>query len=118
MSAHALSALGTYTEARFEGVFSRKALATAQDAQIILGLDDRTFNALVKGGAIQYVLIGRETKRYTEADLRAYLNRATELQPCPSTSRRAAASGSSISNTKGRGFTDRPAKLRVVQPSR
>ena len=108
--------LGAVTEARFAEVFSRGALATAGAAQGILGLDDRTFGALVEGGAVRFVLVGRTTKRYTEADLRAYLSRETELSPCQSTSRRTAATGTSTSSTAGKGFTDRPARLRVVPP--
>lgn len=108
--------LGEATEALFRNAFAEHAMITAGAAQKVLGLDDKTFGALVEGGAIRYVLIGRTTKRYTEADLRAFLNRETELAPCRSTGQRTAASGSMTSKTGGSGFTARPARLRVVQP--
>lgn len=110
--------LGAATEALFAKAFASRAMVPAVTAYGLLGLDDRTFAALVSGGAIRYVPIGAETKRFTEADLRAYLTRATELTPCRSTSQRKAVSGSSTSSSTGPGFMDRPAKLRVVQPKR
>ena len=108
--------LGAATEALLSKAFASTAMVTAGAAQAILGLDDKTFTALVEGGAIGYVPISATTKRYTEANLRLYLNRETELTPCRSTSQRKAVSGTSTSKSGGSGFTDRPVRLRVVQP--
>ena len=106
--------LGAATEALISRAFEASAMITAGAAQRILGLDDRTFSALVEGGAIGFVPISATTKRFTEANLRLYLSRKTELTPCRSTSQRKAVSGSTTSGSGGSGFTDRPARLRVV----
>lgn len=108
--------LGAVTEGRFAEAFGNCALATASAAQAVLGLDAKTFRALVAGGAIKSVPTGQNSQRYTEADLRAYLNRETELAPCQSTGRKTAVSGTSTSKFAGSAFTARPARLRVVQP--
>lgn len=108
--------LGAATEALIARAFEDSAMITAGAAQSVLGLDDRTFSALVEGEAIGFVLISPTTKRFTEANLRLYLNRETELTPCRSTSQRKAVSGSTTSRSGGSGFMDRPARLRVVAP--
>ena len=108
--------LGAATEALLSAAFAQHAMVTAGAAQNVLGLDDRTFSALVEGGAIGFVPISATTKRFTEANLRLYLNRGTELTPCRSTSQRKAASGTTTSKSGGSGFSARPARLRVVQP--
>ncbi|QTC87922.1 helix-turn-helix domain-containing protein [Brevundimonas pondensis] len=100
--------LGPATEAILSRAFSDAVMITAQAAARIIGVDDKTFHALVEGRAIRYVLIGRSTKRYTEADIRAYLMRDTEL-PCRSTNPPRAVSGSMTSNTKVVGFMARRA---------
>ena len=109
--------LGPATEAILARAFADAVMITAGAAARIIGVDDKTFHALVEGQAIRYVLVGRSTKRYTEADLRAYLMRETELS-CRSTNQPRAVSGNTISSTKVVGFTARRALKASAQPSR
>lgn len=102
-----LSALGPATETILARAFADAVMITAGAAARIIGVDEKTFHALVDGQAIRYVLVGRSTKRYTEADLRAYLMRETELS-CRSTNQPRASSRTSprVSTT---GFLQRRA---------
>lgn len=97
------SHLGPATEARIAEAFANRATIFAKTACQIIGVDVKTLAALVEGGAIRFVLVGK-TKRFTEADLRAYLSRETQL-PCPSTSRKTAATGNTTSSKKVVAFT-------------
>lgn len=108
--------LGPATEARFAQAFASRATIFANAACRILGVDVKTLGALVEGGAVRFVLVGK-TKRFTEADLRAYLSRETEL-PCPSTSRKTAASGNTTSSRKVVAFTALRASKASARPSR
>lgn len=111
------SHLGPATEALFARVFADVVMIPANAACRLIGVDEKTFGALVEGGAVRYVLIGHTTKRYTEADLRAYLSRETEL-PCRSIKQRKAVSGSMTSSKKVVGFMDRRALRANAQPNR
>lgn len=104
--------LGQATEKLLERTFERVALITAARAAEILGIDEKTLGRLVDAGAIQPVLVSERTKRYAEADLRAYLARRTEIKPCQSTSQTRAVSGSMTSSTSVVGFTAARAKRR------
>ena len=109
--------LGPATEAIFARAFSDAVMIPANAAARIIGVDEKTFHALVEGEAVRYVLVGHSTKRYTEADLRAYLMRETELS-CRSTNQPRAVSGNTISSTRVVGFTARRALKASAQPSR
>ncbi|MNE36953.1 hypothetical protein D3C80_1307880 [compost metagenome] len=109
--------LGPATEVILARAFADAVMIPANAAARIIGVDDKTFHALVEGEAIRYVLVGRNTKRYTEADLRAYLMRETELS-CRSTSQPRAVSTTSISRIGAGGFTARRALKASAQPSR
>lgn len=67
-----MSTLGPTTEARFAEVFAKGALATALDAADLLGVDVETLNALTDANVIRAVRPSK-CRRWTEADLRAYL---------------------------------------------
>lgn len=89
-------ALGPATEALIVAAFQNRALATPKDAARALGFSERTLREMADKGVIRSVIIGASTRRYTEADLRAFLagERPPEReQPCQSTSRRKAVSG-------------------------
>lgn len=80
--------LGAGTEGLLERTFAHSALITAAQASKVLGLDEKTFSALVVSGAVRAVLIGEKTRRFAEADLRAFLAGKTERvakQPRPKT---------------------------------
>lgn len=109
--------LGPATEVLFARAFADAVMIPGNAAARLIGVDDKTFHALVEGQAIRYVLVGRSTKRYTEADLRAYLMRETELS-CRSTNQPRAVSGNMIFNTKVAGFTARRALKASAPPSR
>jgi len=64
--------LGPNTEARFARVFGKRALATASDAADLLGVDVETLNALSDANVIRAVRPSK-CRRWTEADLRAYI---------------------------------------------
>lgn len=80
------AAVSPHTDRLLAEAFASQAMVTAREAARVLGLDLGTFGALVDAGAVRCVRIGRtgSTRRYTEADLRAFLTRETELPPCPS----------------------------------
>lgn len=70
--------LGPTTERRFATAFAERTLLTAGETARLLDLDEKTLGALVQCGAVRAVLIGEKTRRYTEADLRAFLLHQTE----------------------------------------
>ena len=109
--------LGPATEIILARAFSDAVMIPANAAARIVGVDAKTFHALVEGEAIRYVLVGRSTKRYTEADIRAYLMRETELS-CRSTNQPRAVSGNTTFSTKVVGFTARRALKASGQPNR
>jgi hypothetical protein len=117
--AETFMALGETTEARFRIAFAETATITAKAAAELVGLDVKTLRAMTEACVIAAVPRGSKPA-YSEAVLRSYLTNPPpfvarkELEHCPSTSRRKAGSGSTTSSYRGSGFTDRPAKLRVV----
>lgn len=114
--------LGPATERLLERAFADHLTLTAKAVADLLGIAPKGLRDLDRKGLIGGVLSAGGARRYTEADIRAYLTtRAAPKAPagnmeCPSTNRRKAASGSMISSYRGGGFTDRPVRLRVVQP--
>jgi hypothetical protein len=114
--------LGPATEARFQVEFADRATITAKAAAKLIGLDVKVLRAMTASGDIQACPRGSRPT-YSEAVLRAYLInpppivvKPKEPEQCPSTNRPKAASGSTTSSSAGRGFMDRPVRLRVVQP--
>lgn len=83
--------------------FATRALIPACEAARALGVDEKTLRRLAEAGAIRSVLVGQRTRRFTEADLRAFLRGET----CLSTSPHAARSGTTTSSSKAKGFTAR-----------
>ena len=114
--------LGPATERLLARTFADQLTVTAKRAAEILGMDPKGLRELDRKGLIGGVLSAGGARRYTEADIRAYLSTpsppkiAAGNPECPSTNRPKAVSGSTISSYRGGGFTARPAKLRVVQP--
>jgi hypothetical protein len=95
-------ALGAATEALIARAFAESALISAQAAAPVVGVNEKTLRAMAEAGVIRSVIVGANTRRYAEADLRAYLagERFGEVKSCPSTSRRKAASGTTTSSKK------------------
>lgn len=108
--------LGPTTERRFAEAFADSATIPAVRAARLIGVDEKTLAALSERQVIRSVPRGSR-RGYTERDLRAYLTEE-HATPCPSTSRKTAASGSSISSLKVVGFTDRRDRLRDAPPKR
>lgn len=109
--------LGPATEALLAETFAGRVMIPANATCRVLGVDEKTLGALVEGGAVRFVLVGKNTKRFTEADLRAYLSRETELQ-CLSTSRQTAVSGNTTSSRKVVAFTALRALKASGRPNR
>lgn len=74
--------LGAATEARFAASFATAAVITKKAAAALIGLDEKTLDALTDAGAVRSVLKGK-LRAYTERDLRAYLleGAAAECRP-------------------------------------
>jgi excisionase family DNA binding protein len=66
-------ALGAGTEMLLRRVFSESALITALKAAPILGVDEKTLREMAAKGVIRTVIVGRNTRKFAEADIRAYL---------------------------------------------
>lgn len=85
------------TDELFQRAFGSSALITAKAAAALLGLDEKTLSALVLRGSIGAVSVGKQ-KRFTEADLRAFL----ETTPPPTIGRHAPARYPPIEGVKPR----------------
>jgi hypothetical protein len=68
--------LGPATEARLAEAFAEKALLTATATAELLDIDVRSLRENHQAGLILAVRVGRNSYRYTEADVRAYLSSA------------------------------------------
>ena len=98
------SHLGPVTEARFAIAFEHKAVVTKTAAASLIGIDEKTLDALSQSGVVRSIPKGK-LRAYTERDLRAYLLEGRDVE-CRSTSQPRAASGSTTSSTKLVAFTD------------
>lgn len=80
------------TEQHVVRAFAEKPLLTAKETAALLHLDEKTLRVMAEHGVIRSVIVGASTRRYTEADVRAFLagERFGEVKPCQSTSRRTA----------------------------
>lgn len=65
--------LGASTESRFAASFATAAIITKKAAAELIGLDEKTLDALTDAGVIRAVPRGAKLRAYTERDLRAYL---------------------------------------------
>lgn len=108
------------TERMVMAAFDRAPLITAQKAAELLGVDEKTLRIMGESGVIRSVIVGASTRRYTEADIRAFLagERFGEVKLCQSTNRRTARSGNMTSNTGVIGFTEARAKRLARKPKR
>jgi excisionase family DNA binding protein len=111
--------LGPATEGRVAKAFAECALISAQAAAPLVGVNEKTLREMAQAGVIRSVIVGASTRRYTEADLRAYLagERFGEMKACPSTNRRRAASGTTTSNFGVTDIRDLLAQRRARKPS-
>ena len=113
-----LDHLGHATERLLGEAFAKTATITAARAAEVLGLDEKTLRGAAQAGLIGSIPTGGGLRRYTEADLRAYLGRPRETPaqkepaPCPSTNRQRVASGNLTLSFVGRATTAAPGKLR------
>lgn len=117
LPARTLDHLGHATERLLAEAFAQAATITAARAAELLGVDEKTLRGAAQAGLIGSIPTGGGLRRYTEADLRAYLGRPRDVpvqkeQPCPSISRQRVASGSSTLSFVARDTMARPGKLR------
>ncbi len=105
---------GGPTERLIRAAFATTALITAKAAATLLGVDVKTLRGMTNEGMIQAVRRGR-LHAYTEAAIRKFLTEEMGQQ-CRSTSRRRAASSSTISNIKVVDFTVPRARKRAARP--
>ena len=87
-----------------------RGLSSPKEAAEYLRISTKTLIAHVDDGAIQYINVGRGSKKrrimFTEADLDEFIERRAQRNvPCRSTSTKAARSTTSISSSKVIGFT-------------
>ena len=73
--------LGPNTERRFADAFARAAVISKKAAAKLLGLDEKTLDALSEAKIVRAVRKGSH-RAYTERDLRAYLIEGPDLE-CP-----------------------------------
>lgn len=72
-------ALGPVTAARFEAVFSTRAVVDKRTAADLIGLDVKTLDALSDAKVIRAVRKGAH-RAYTERDLRLYLIEGPDVE--------------------------------------
>jgi hypothetical protein len=73
-------ALGPVTEARFQAEFAERAIVGIGVAARLLGLDEKTVEALTAARILRSVPKGTKHRGYTERDLRAYLIEGPDLE--------------------------------------
>ncbi len=61
------SSLGPITEERLRQAFSDRALISLDAAGKLLGIDVKALREMAMDGAIRTVVVGRKTRRFTEA---------------------------------------------------
>jgi len=110
-SSSAARQLGSETDRHLAHLFSLTATATAKDVSRVLGIDPKTLREMTLDGKIGSVPRGKMTA-YSESNIRNYLEGQS---PCQSTNRKRAASGSSTSDKKVKGFMDRRTQRRSVR---
>ena len=93
--------------------FADRMTIPARDAARVLGVDEKTFRRLVERGAVRSVLVGDSTRRFTEADLRAYLGGETCLSTSPETRN----TGSTILSFKANASPARAGASPAARPS-
>lgn len=111
-----MSELGPTTERRFAAAFERAAVITKKAAAELIGLDEKTLDALSESGAVRWVPKGK-LRAYTERDLRAYLTEGPDVE-CRSTSRQRAVSTTSTSSIVAGDFMARRAAKLAGKPKR
>jgi hypothetical protein len=97
------SALLALTEALRQT--SLPELLTASQAARALKIDVKTLRAAVRARQIHFVLIGRR-KKFTPADILAYIDSQRDKPPCPSINRSAPRTTSMTSGSKVIGITE------------
>lgn len=76
-----MSDLGPTTESRFAETFATRAVITRKAAAALIGLDEKTLDALSDAKVIRAVRIGAR-RGYVERDLRSYLIEGPDVE-CP-----------------------------------
>ena len=102
-------ALGAATEALIARAFAESALIYPQVAAKLVGVDEKTLREMADSGVIRFAIVGTSARRYTEADIRAFLageRPEQKAQPCRSTSRAKGGSGISTLSRKGADILD------------
>ncbi len=77
-----MSDLGPVTERRFAEAFAGAALITRKAAAELIGLDEKTLDALSDARIVRAVRKGAH-RAYTERDLRAYLTEGPDVECRP-----------------------------------
>ena len=77
------------TDTLLQKAFADCPLITAQETARLLGIDEKTLRQMATAGVIRTVIVGASTRRYTEADVRAFLagERFGEVKASVGTSR-------------------------------
>jgi hypothetical protein len=114
--------LGAATEALISRVFAETALVTAVAAAPLVGVNEKLLREMAEAGVIRSVLVGVKgtTRKFAEADLRAYLageRLNVREKPCRSTNRARASTGISTSSTKVEDITALLARRRAQKHS-
>ncbi|WP_271145387.1 helix-turn-helix domain-containing protein [Brevundimonas sp. NIBR10] len=109
--------IGAATEARILAAFKDTCLLSAEATARLLGIDVRSLRALNDDGLIRAVRRGRrETRAYTEGDIRAYLTQSAA--PCPSTNPPRAPTSNMTSRSGVADFMARRALKRAARPKK
>ncbi len=82
----------------------RRLLYSINEAAEMLGIGVRTLRNHVSAGDIQYVLVGKRTKKFEESDLKKFIESRKELL-CPSTSRKVRRTDTTTSGSRVFDFT-------------
>lgn len=112
-----MTAIGPATDTLIREAFRDRCTITAQAAAKLLGVDVGTLREMTDAGIIRAVRTGSgKTRRYTEGDIRAYLEESAA--PCRSIKPPKVRTGSTTSRSNVVGFTARLALEASAPPRR
>ena len=106
---HDVRDLGPTTERRFAEAFAERALITKAAAAALIGLDEKTLDALSDAQVVRAVRKGAH-RAYTERDLRAYLLEGPDVEPARPRNRPSPATPPKVVNFSERRRAKQPAQ--------
>ncbi len=95
---------------------TNRLLYSMKEGAVMLNSSIKTVRALCDAGELKFVLMGKRTRKLTLGDIEEYIEKRKQL--CPYTSRKAARTGITISNSRVYDFTalrERRAKQKRVK---